>query len=834
MLSRVVEKLVGDSARAVVVVPKWESASWWQDLDCITVNFWDLPIEFCYLKENGQVLPAPAWATRVCIVDGALAVNDSLCVFLSADSSVKSLQTELRDSSVSFVNELSATISSVIEARGDDLTSHSDVRDAMSRISSDFSSVFTSIPPGDPPVRCPSGLHTVHLKPGVTPKCKRPYQLPPEREKALEDLLDEVLRLGWIEPADDGAEWASPAFPVPKTTKGKWRLVVDYRELNEATIRDVFPLPIIDQILEKQGHGLIFSVIDLKYGFFQVPLAAESRVKTAFVTPRGLFQWRVMLMGLTNPPSRFQRMMTDVLRPAKASSPYMDDILISTPGCKERLSECVAQHEKDLRNVLELLQKNKLFVEQDKCRFFKTEVEYCGHLLSNGTRRASPKKMTAIETWPVPTTVRQLRSFLGLAGFYSPFIRHYAKLAAPLTDLLQQGSFSWQPEHDVAFRDLKAALLNSVVLHIVRYDRPFVIRTDASKVAVGAVLEQHSSEGELRPVAFYSRKLTKAQHNWPPREFEMYAIVMSLMKWQSMIGMQPVTVLTDHESLKYWHSEHVATPSGPSGRRARWHDVLSRFNITIEYVSGKTNSAADALSRRWEYPADNSQNDVTIHGTAEDAEELCQSQVFVAPVTSSSAAADFSCVALRDWSSEYSACPRWSTVYHHVVTAKKLLVNYFWNGKRLFLCERICVPNSLCSDIVQEFHCRAHFGVDKTISGLCRRYDISDLNVIVKGVVSRCPVCQACKTRNQKPAGLLQSLPIPDSIFQSVSVDFLELPKITRGSVCFDYVLVVLCRLSSFCVLVPTNKAGLTSQVVAELLLRHVFSYFFFSLSDCF
>ena len=150
-------------------------------------------------------------------------------------------------------------------------------------------------------------------------------------------MFNEILKLGWIEPADDGAEWASPAFPVPRKTKDTWRLVVDYRELNEATIRDVFPLPLIDQILERQGNCLIFSVIDLKYGFFQVPLAPGDRVKTAFVTPHGLFQWRVMPMGLKNAPSRFQRMMTDILRPSKKSSPYMDDILIGTPGDKENI-----------------------------------------------------------------------------------------------------------------------------------------------------------------------------------------------------------------------------------------------------------------------------------------------------------------------------------------------------------------------------------------------------------------------------------------------------------------------------------------------------------------
>ena len=160
----------------------------------------------------------------------------------------------------------------------------------------------------------------------------------------------------------------SPAFQVPKKAQGKFRLVVDYRELNEATVRDVFPLPLIDSILERQGNGLIFSVIDLKHGFFQVPVAEKDRPKTAFVTPNGLFQLRVMPMGLKNAPSRFQRMMTDLLRPANAATPYVDDVLIATSG--KDIDEALRKHEQDLRSVLKILAENKLFAERAKCRFF--------------------------------------------------------------------------------------------------------------------------------------------------------------------------------------------------------------------------------------------------------------------------------------------------------------------------------------------------------------------------------------------------------------------------------------------------------------------------------
>ena len=199
------------------------------------------------------------------------------------------------------------------------------------------------------------------LIPGSVPRCKRPYRLPPDREAALEALLKEVLELGWIQPLDRGSAWASPAFPVPKKGAGKWRLVVDYRLLNEATVADVYPLPLIDQILESQGRCKVFSLLDLKHGFFQVPLAEADRHKTAFVTPKGLYQWRVMPMGLRNAPSRFQRIMAYVLRNGPAANAYMDDILVGSEG--ETVEDALRAHAKHLRQLLQALQENNFFVE---------------------------------------------------------------------------------------------------------------------------------------------------------------------------------------------------------------------------------------------------------------------------------------------------------------------------------------------------------------------------------------------------------------------------------------------------------------------------------------
>ena len=225
----------------------------------------------------------------------------------------------------------------------------------------------------------------------------------------------------------------------------------------------------------------------------------------------------------------------------------------------------------------------------------------------------------------MPITVTALRGFLGLTNYYGSYVENYAKFAAPLTAKLQltreegkkgsQKVLVWTQDEEQAFLDLKAALAKSLSLFHIQVDKPFVLRTDASGYAIGAVLEQER-DGKLVPVSFCSRKLNSTQRKWAPREQETYAIIMALRKWSGWIGYQPVVVLTDHRSLEHWTTEHVDTPSGPAGRRARWHETLSKFNIEVKYVPGKDNIVADALSR-WAYPASQGLADVSKHGSLE-------------------------------------------------------------------------------------------------------------------------------------------------------------------------------------------------------------------------
>ena len=326
-------------------------------------------------------------------------------------------------------------------------------------------------------------------------------------------------------------------------------------------------------------------------------------------------------------------MMEWVLQGIECADPYIDDVIVGSDGATDE--ELIANHERDVRVVLERLAEHKLIVDPKKAHFFMAEVEFCGHVLKQGRREPAPGKLLSIQKWELPRTVTQLRGFLGLTNYYSAYVPSYAEYAGPLMSKLQlnradgrKGSTKalvWKESEKEAFEKVKEILAHKLELFRVEPDQPFVMRTDASDKAIGAVLEQHREvvpgEVGLVPVAFFSRKLGKCQLNWTPREKETYAVVSALRKWAGWIGLQSVLVLTDHKSLEDWVKEKMDTPSGPAGRRARWHETLSKFDLTVQYMPGKDNVVADALSR-FAYPACKAFQDSSFHGSEKAREEM--------------------------------------------------------------------------------------------------------------------------------------------------------------------------------------------------------------------
>ena len=505
------------------------------------------------------------------------------------------------------------------------------------------------VPPiEDDIVRGPLGYARVNLKSNAAPRRQRPFPHLGERGEALSAIIERNLhKRGWLEHASSGSDWSSPLFCVPKAVPpgtpllDKWRLVIDYRYLNENTRDDQAPLPLIEDILERHQAHKPFTVLDLKHGFHQMPLLPEQRYLTAIPTPLGTLQWRVLPMGVKNEPGQFQRMMDWVPNhrrgkqdrngvwqgipdPIRCATIYIDDLIIGTGGPEDGLYE---RHHQDVCRVLERLQDWFLVCGLNKNKMFVRPVEFCGQILSAATRKPAPASMLALEKWPKPVTVSQLRSFLGVCNYYHIYIPQYATLAAPLQELLKGDraakrkestvKLQWTDVHTSHFEALKRAVIGIKELMLYRPDADFFMRCDASLYGVGCVLEQRDEEGNSFPIAFFSRRLTPGQRKWSLREKETYAIVSALRKYATWISNNRVTILIDHQAMEGWHREHVETPSSPSGRRGRWHETFSRFRLEVVYLPARDNAMADVMSR-WVYPACQLDNDVCKHGSLAD------------------------------------------------------------------------------------------------------------------------------------------------------------------------------------------------------------------------
>ncbi|GJP56686.1 hypothetical protein CLOM_g15741 [Closterium sp. NIES-68] len=437
------------------------------------------------------------------------------------------------------------------------------------------------LPAGLPPSRPED--HRIELEPGAQPTVQRQFRLSQPELEELQQQLDYLLTKGFIRPST--SPYAAPILFTPKKDGG-FRMCIDYRALNRITIKSRYPIPQTDDLLDQLRGAKFFSKIDLRGGYHQIRVAAEDCHKTAFRTRYGSYEYLVMPFGLTNAPSTFQMTMNGVFRELldKCVIIYLDDILI--------YSRSREQHLKDLDAVFTLLHKNRLITKGSKCDFLKQELEFLGHVVSTEGVKIDPRKIKTIQEWKPPTNLKELQSFLGFVNYVRRFIPNMAGLSAPLTDRLKDHDcFWWGEKQQAAFDQLKIALTSPPVLRISDPNRPYEVVTDASDIAIGAVLLQDFGDG-LQPVAYESRKLQGAEKNYTVHDKEMLAIVHAFKTWRCYLTGADVTVRTDHKSLQYLRAQPNLNP-----RHIRWLDFLeSNFHYTITYKRG-ANNIADALTR---------------------------------------------------------------------------------------------------------------------------------------------------------------------------------------------------------------------------------------------
>lgn len=431
--------------------------------------------------------------------------------------------------------------------------------------------------------------HHIHTTDEV-PVFTKSYRYPEIHRAEVKKQIQEMLSQNIIQPSH--SPWSSPIWVVPKKLdsvgKRKWRIVIDYRKLNDKTIGDRYPLPNITDLLDKLGRCQYFSTLDLASGFHQIPLAKKDIPKTAFNTENGHFEFLRMPFGLKNAPATFQRIMENILRGIQNEKCliYLDDIIIFSTSLQEHISR--------LREVFNRLRKANFKVQLNKSEFLRKEVAYLGHIVTPDGVKPNPDKIQAIKNFPLPKTEKQIKGFLGLLGYYRKFIKDFAKLTKPLTKCLKKENKINidDPEYLSCFNMCKNLLINEPILQYPDFSQPFVITTDASNYAIGAILSQGKIGNDL-PISYASRTLNSSETKYSTTEKELLAVVWAVKYFRPYIFGRKFKIVTDHKPLQWLFSIKEHTNS----KLARWRLRLEEYDYEIIYKKGISNKNADALSR---------------------------------------------------------------------------------------------------------------------------------------------------------------------------------------------------------------------------------------------
>ncbi|CAA0826122.1 Uncharacterized mitochondrial protein AtMg00860, partial [Striga hermonthica] len=442
----------------------------------------------------------------------------------------------------------------------------------------EFVDVFPDELPGGPPDR--QVEFSIDLIPGAGPISKAPYRMAPKELQELKAQIQELLRLGFIRPSV--SPWGAPVLFVKKKDRSM-RMCIDYRDLNRLTIKNKYPLPRIDDLFDQLRGACVFSKIDLRSGYHQLKIKESDIAKTAFRTRYGHYEFVVMPFGLSNAPAVFMDLMNRIFYSYldQFVIVFIDDILVYSKSQRE--------HEEHLRVVLETLRREKLFAKFSKCEFWLQRVYFLGHMITQTGIEVDPSKVSAVQNWSAPRSPTEVRSFLGLAGYYRRFIEGFSKIALPLSQLTRKSvKFEWTDRCESSFQELKRRLTSVPVLTIPDPSRSFTIFSDASKQGLGCVLMQ---DGQV--VAYASRQLKPHEQNYPTHDLELAAVVHALKIWRHYLYGGHCEIFTDHKSLQY-----IVTQKELNMRQRRWLELIKDYDCSIQYHLGKANVVADALSRQ--------------------------------------------------------------------------------------------------------------------------------------------------------------------------------------------------------------------------------------------
>ena len=675
---------------------------------------------------------------------------------------------------------------------------------------------------------------------------QRPYKIPFSQRPQVDKALDDMLEAGIIQPSQ--SPWSSPLVIIPKKD-GTKRMCVDYRKLNNITRKNSYPLPDIAEILSSFRNAKVFSTIDLKSGYWQMEMEEKDKDKTAMVVNNRLFSFNRLPFGLCGAPSAFQNAMNIVLKPflGRFAYVFLDDIIVYSSSLEEHLEH--------LKKVFDKLREANLRLKPSKCKFVVPQVEFLGHVISAKGITPNADKVQVIRGLKTPSTVREVRSFLGMASYYRKFIHHFSEIAGPLIHLTRKHArFKWSEECEKAFQELKARLCKAPVLAHPDLSKPYRLYTDASLTAIGAILTQEFPEGE-RVIQYISKQLSEGQQKWAAIEREAYAIVYAVNKLRPYLLGTSFTVYTDHKPLR-----SLFTSEMKNARIQRWAIILSEYGCDIDYKTGKTNVSADMLSRiagtaqedeilvldtsnpsfsadpmetteepstsaeRFDEPLQErelpsnlgtDESQLETSNQTDDSESLLSVSTDLRKDQSGDELFGAIVLSLQDnGDSEPDYVLEDGLLYHISVPVKKD------DRPRL----QLCVPKKLQRQILREYHDSefggGHGSAEKTYDKVRRRYFWPNQYRDVVKYVHSCDICKARRLKRARAP--MQDMPIPEYPFEMIAVDTCgPFPETSSGN---KYVITFIDHFSAWPEAFPVkNKTAETvgSLILNEILPRH-------------
>ena len=679
---------------------------------------------------------------------------------------------------------------------------------------------------------------------------QRAYRVSPKLHNEFKKQVDDLLEQDLIEPST--SNYSAPALLVKKKTPGQWRMVCDYRKINLVSLTDCHPLPRIDDSIDALRGSGFFSTIDLAGAFWQVEMNPQSKHKTAFSTGDGLYQWKVMPMGLKNSSRTFQRLMELVFNGMHWTRVcvYIDDVVIFGKNFEDKM--------KNLKEVFERLRSSGLKARANKCKFFRKEITFLGHVVSKLGIKPDNSNIEKISNWPRPANVASVRSWLGLTGFYRKFIKDYAKISQPLLNLIKKDSvFNWTDECECAFQYLRQALIHPPILSYPDFDKAFVLYVDASSYAVGSVLSQTDNDNVEKVIAYASHSLTQSERKWSTYDRELYAIVWAIRHFKHYLQNCQFRIVSDHKPLVGLRK--IPIDNDPTCRRARWALEIDVMDWVVEYKKGCNHTNADAMSRRENdqdiAPVSQSQslgntnsNNTCSSVTSSDQDTLnttnaSRNQSNNQNIQNDTFSLANDCDRLRElqdqdrcinkvlaWKRSGNPPPPLSRfrrgqpvlfklrrIYKHLIVRSGILWKRQQTTKGKPRTLQAVVPTILIPEILSQIHgppCVGHFGFDRTMD----RASSFFWPFMQRDIRNFCRSCEACqKQQGPVPGHRAPLKPIFSSRpFEMVAADIAELGITSKGN---RYILVVTDYFTKYINIYPLQRQ--TAEAVAECLFSH-------------